>query len=218
MIKQSFMVGPFEVRPKFGERVDIVYGDSTIAHNIDVTGTTRNEIAESLSDCFLRIRGELRERTPLYTINLVRDGERVASFLSEDHIIPGMTPGLCDDRAEFWLQSADRRHSMPVGIDEYATIRAGNAAIALGWVANLLPDDVMTNDPEQWRAPTRWEIRHVVGEGSFSGTSGAKAASLIGMTAQNFRKYTAADGASTRQSISYAAWHLLLRKMGVKRY
>jgi len=217
MLKENFMVGPFEVRPKSSERADIDYGKKTLAQNIDTLGATRHEVAESLSDCFFRLRNELRARTPLHTINLMQNGERVASFISEDSIVTGMTPGLIDDRANFWLQSVDRLYSMPVSIDEYATLRAQNAAVRLGWVANLLPAEVMTDDIEQWRAPTSWEIRHVVGEGSFSGTSGAKAAALVGMTAQNFRKYTAADGASTRQNISFSAWHLLLQKLGVKR-
>ena len=217
MLKENFMVGPFEVRPTSGERVDIGYGDATLASNIDTLGATRHEVTESLADCFARLRRELRERTPLHSINLVRDGERLAGFLCESSIVSGMTPGLTDDRAEFWLQSADRLYSMPASIDEYATLRTHNAAARLCWVAALLPEQVMTEDPEQWCAPTSWGIRHVIGEGSFTGVSGAKAADLLGMTAQNFRKYTAADGASTRQSISYAAWHLLLKKLGVTR-
>lgn len=219
MLKEKFMVGPFEVRPKSGERVDIGYGSATLARNIGITGSTRHEVIESLDDCFTRLRDELRAKSELHKINLVREStrQRIAGFLCDSSIIPGMTPGLIDDRAEFWLQSADRLYSMPVSIDDYAKLRAALAAAPLGWIAALLPDDVMTTTPEQWRAPTSWEIRHVVGEGSFTRISGAKAAALVGMTPQNFRKYTAADGSSTRQSISYAAWHLLLQKLGVSR-
>lgn len=217
MLKENFMVGPFEVRPKSSERVDIGYGDQRLARNISISGATRREVEDSLQDCLARLCAKLRNRAPRYTINLVRDGERLASFVCADSIVSGMTAGLTDDRAEFWLQSVDRLFSMPVSIDEYASIRARNAITALGWVADLLPAEVMTDDPEQWRAPSSWEIRHVVGEGSFSGVSGAKAAALVGMTPQNFRKYTAADGASTRQTISYGAWHLLLKKLRVTR-
>lgn len=217
MLKEKFMVGPFEVQPKSGERVDIRYGLQTLARNISVSGATRREVEDSLRDCLARLWTELRNKAPRHTINLVRDGERLAGFVCADSIVSGMTAGLTDDRAEFWLQSADRLFSMPVSIDEYASIRARNAIPVLGWVADLLPIEVMTNDPEQWRAPSSWEIRHVVGERSFSGVSGARAAALIGMTPQNFRKYTATDGASTRQTISYGAWHLLLKKLGVTR-
>lgn len=74
----------------------------------------------------------------------------------------------------------------------------------------------MAQDAGEWRAPTSWELRHVVGEGSFTGVTGAQAAALVGVTPQNFRKYTARDGASTRQGMSYAMWHLLLHKLGVQ--
>ena len=40
---------------------------------------------------------------------------------------------------------------------------------------------------------------------------------MVGVTPQNFRKYTARDGASTRQGMSFAMWHLLLHKLGVQR-
>lgn len=217
MLKENFMVGPFEVRPRSGDRADVIYGLKTLASNIDTSGGTRHEVAESLGDCFARLRNELRCKTDLHTINLMQNGERIGGFVCEDSIVDGMTPGLIDDRAEFWLQSANRLHSMPVTIDEYAMRRQMHSAAPLCWVKNLLPMDVITDDPDQWRAPTSWEIRHIVGEGSFTGISGAKAAALVGMTPQNFRKYTAADGASTRQNISFAAWHLLLKKLGVKK-
>ena len=56
----------------------------------------------------------------------------------------------------------------------------------------------------------------VVGVGSFIGISGAKAADLVGVNASSFRKYTAQEGAKSRQSMSYAMWHLLLHKLGVQ--
>src|SRR5699024_4022806 len=121
---------------------------------------------------------------------------------------------LIDDRSEYWLQSENRLRSRDVTLTEYAKIAVQHAAPKLGWIAETLPDDVLTEDPDEWRPPTAWEIRHVVGEGSFTGISGAKAAELVGITPQNFRKYTARDGASTRQNISFATWHLLLHKLG----
>jgi hypothetical protein len=217
MLKENFMVGPFEVRPRSGGKADISYGLKTLAINIDVEGNTRHEVAESLGDCFARLRNDLRSKTELHTINLLQNGERIAGFVCESSIVDGMTAGLIDDRAEFWLQSENRLYSMPVSIDEYAIARSMNSAAPLCWVKNLLPGEVVTEDPELWRAPTSWELRHIVCEGSFTGISGAKAAGLVGMTAQNFRKYTAADGARTRQNISFSAWHLLLKKLGVKK-
>ncbi len=75
--------------------------------------------------------------------------------------------------------------------------------------------EVMTDDPEQWRAPTAAEIRIVVGKGSETGLTGAQAARIVGVLPQNFRKYTATDDASLRQKMSFAMWHLLLHRVGV---
>lgn len=130
---------------------------------------------------------------------------------------PDLTPGLIDDRSRWWLRSSDRLQSRAITLSEFAGIAAEALAPEHHWITGLLPDSVLTDDPESWRAPTAWEIRHVVGEGSLTGISGAKAASLVGISPQNFRKYTARDDASTRQNMSFAAWHLLLHKLGVMR-
>ena len=106
---------------------------------------------------------------------------------------------------------------MPVTLEQWARIRERHSAPPLTWIAGLLPADVLARESADWRAPTSWELRHLVGEGSFTGWSGAQAAAMVGVTPQNFRKYTARDGASTRQGMSFAMWHLLLHKLGVQR-
>lgn len=181
-----------------------------------------------------------RARGPLadgYRIRLVEstdvtgcEGKTLDSFLALAPI-PGISRGLIDDRFETWAVS-DELGNTPMGADEFARLKEAHAAIAdaltqaatlappslrRGWIAGLLPDDVLSTDAETWRPPTSWELRHVVGEGSFTGISGARAAALVGVLPQNFRKYTAADGASSRQKMSFAMWHLLLHKLDVQR-
>lgn len=129
----------------------------------------------------------------------------------------GLTPGLTDDRSKYWLRSRDRLRSRDVTLTEFAALAARHTAPERHWIAGLLPDEVTTEDPDEWRAPTSWELRHVVGEGSFTGVSGSAAAQLVGVTPQNFRKYTARDDAKGKQNMSFAMWHLLLHKLGVKR-
>lgn len=144
--------------------------------------------------------------------------------------IAGLSAGLIDDRFATWLVVPATRQCLPMSADEFERLADAHRAIAeagkvvttrseppKAWVAGLLPDEVMTDDPGLWRAPTSWEIRHVVGEGSFTGLSGARAAALVGVSPQNFRKYTAADGASTRQPISFSTWHYLLARLGVQK-
>ena len=83
-------------------------------------------------------------------------------------------------------------------------------------ITTLLPADVLTENPAEWRAPTAADIKIVVGKGSETGLPGSVAAHLVGVLPQNFRKYTAADDAASRQKMSYAMWHLLLHRVGVK--
>ena len=146
----------------------------------------------------------------------------------------GLTAGLTDDRHPYWLVSGSPTRCMPMSSDEFERMQtehtrlideriahakslvACHRALSRAWIVSLLPDDVMTTIPEDWRPPTSWEIRHLVGEGSFTGLSGAKAASLVGINPQSFRKYTAQEGASSRQNISYAMWHLLLHRLEIQ--
>lgn len=158
-------------------------------------------------------------------------GKRIDSFTTSVEI-SGMSAGLIDDRYPTWAVAAFG--NMPMSAEEFVRLSEAHAVanraldecenleyelskpLDREWIAGLLPESVLADDANDWRPPTSWEIRHVVGEGSFTGVSGAKAAALIGVTPQNFRKYTARDDASTRQNISFAMWHLLLHKLGVK--
>ena len=90
------------------------------------------------------------------------------------------------------------------------------ASLRAAEIAELLPAEVLTEDPSAWCAPTAAEIRIVIGKDSKTGLSGAAAANLVGILPQNFRKYTSSDDAASRQKMSFAMWHLLLHRTGVK--
>jgi len=216
MLKENFMVGPFEIKPAGQEQYDIQYGQRVLRRGAYAPGTTRQAVADELGDVLADLRRDLEDRTALYCIELVTAAGEVSDyFYSEDRALPGMTGSIPDNQSEMWAKAG--LMAMPTNLHNWAGIVALHQALPYGWIGNLLPETVMTTDPEAWRAPTAWEIRHVVGEGSFTGISGAKAAAIVGITPANFRKYTASDSAKNRQSISYAAWHLLLIKMGVTR-
>jgi len=145
--------------------------------------------------------------------------------------IEGLRVGLMDDRYATWLHIPEFDGILPMAADEFLRLKTAHEAIRnaltqapvikvpvppLAWVQALLPESVLAEDADAWRAPTAWEIRHVVGEGSFTGVTGAQAAAMVGVSAQNFRKYLAAEGAKNQQRISYAMWHLLLHKLGIQ--
>ena len=215
-MKTDFMVGPFEVRPKTADLFDIHYGPRVLRRGVYAPGVTRQAVIDGLGDVLAELRRDLEDRTALFCIELVTSGGEVADhFYSEDRALPGMGGNIPCDQSPLWAKAG--LMAMPITLHEWPGIVARHRAMAYGWIGNLLPDDVMTADPEAWRAPTAWEIRHVVGEGSLTGISGAKAAALVGISPANFRKYTSSDTAKNRQSMSFAAWHLLLLRLRVTR-
>lgn len=215
-MKTDFMVGPFEVRPNGDSTFNIHFGQKILARRLYSSEKTRQAVIDDLADSLGDLKSRIKSQTALYRVELVtQNGAVLDSFLSEDIALPGMTGAIPDDRYSMWAKIG--RQAMPVTAREWAELTMRHKALENGWIANLLPDSIMTLDAEAWRAPTAFELRHVVGEGSFTGISGAKAADLLGMSAQNFRKYTAADEAASRQSISFAAWHLLLIRLQVTR-
>lgn len=227
-----------------GEQWAMRYGNEIVALTMIYDPVSRAAVigafAEHRAKFIFDTKPEIQqpEHEPAYECMLVKSteitgecGETLGSFYAHAEI-PGMSTGLIDDRFETWAVTG--YGNMPITAPEFERLAAAHAAIGRAkkqlrehlqaaqrpqpnaWISELLPADVLTDNPEDWRPPSAWEIRHIVGEGSFTGISGARAAELVGVTPQNFRKYTASDDSRTRQSISFAMWHLLLHKLGVK--
>lgn len=234
---------PVTINSQQSQRWQMQYGHSVLAERTLPAQTSQGDILEAFADDrsdFIRSHQPLPERrdpAERTIVKLVRStditgvpGKLLGEFEQRAEI-PDLTAGMLDDRFETWLITGSPMCAVPMTLDEFERLRVAHNAIAAAesraaanvvpeppraWIAALLPGDILTSDPEQWRAPTNWEIRHLVGEGSFTGISGAKAAALVGVSPQNFRKYTARDGASTRQGMSYTIWHMLLHKLGVQ--
>lgn len=84
------------------------------------------------------------------------------------------------------------------------------------WIARTLPAPVLSQDAATWQAPSQSQLAHVVGIGSFTGVVGEKAAQLIGVTPQHFRKYTSSSSTKQHTAIPFAAWHLLLQRLNIQ--
>lgn len=222
----DFRSGPFEfARAPKGVTVNgashhfwaVYYGAQLLAEKRLPAESTQAAVRDAFAPvigCFI---AEAKEQAASDTYHLVAAGGSVLAVVELDGF-PGMTGCIPDDRFPLWLVTASKpTHGKPVSMPEFCRAVADHQSAPLSWVAGLLPNAVLTSDPEDWQAPSSWHIRHVVGEGSFTGVTGAAAAALVGVTPQNFRKYTAADDARTRQPISFAMWHLLLHKLGVQR-
>ena len=220
---ESFNAGPFVYAPArlagpARQIWSVAYGNEWVGESLVDLPTSRHQTIQALSGQVAQFTVDKREAHEPEEVHLIdsETGDEIGYFLS--HSMCGMTPGLIDDRAKYWLRSENRRYSRALGsLSEFGAAAADHYAPFRSWIADLLPDDVLTTDPEEWRAPTAWEIRHIVGEGAFTSMPGATVAALVGVTPQNFRKYTAQDSAASRQNISFAMWHLLLHKLGVQR-
>ena len=220
----AFSTGPFTFDPaargvkingKQSRAWTLNYGDREIASRTLAESLSLDEVKQEFGAALASFTTAAKRKHGPQTASLVEfGGGEVPLEFARD---PGITAGLIDDRHRWWLRSSDGLRSLAIlSLREFAAIAQRCVAPPNHWITGLLPDAVLTDNPEDWRAPSSWEIRHVVGEGSFTGISGARAAALVGVTAQNFRKYTARDDAATRQKMSFSMWHLLLHRLGVQ--
>ncbi|MDW0360835.1 hypothetical protein Q8G38_16095 [Halomonas venusta] len=222
MLKQDFTIGPFTIAPMGAvgthrQRFSVSYNHRYNAE-IVTEAKTQRDVADAAGDAISQLRRHLKEDHECATLIRLTDGKgQTLSKFYADGVLPDMTPGLVDDRFDYWLKDESGKYSQAVTLGEFATLVEQHGLLKHSWIADLLPSDVLTTNVDEWRAPTPWEIRHIVGEGSFIGISGAKAAALVGVTARNFRKYTAQDGAKSRQNMSFAMWHLLLHRLAVQK-
>ena len=221
---EAFQIGPFDYTPGKSRTLngvaqtewDLAYGDKLVG-SAWVAGD-RAQVVDALAS----MRGELtaqlcmQHKPDKLILRRWDDCAELDATLLESwpEDLAGAIP---DDSSEFWAEVEGSKRRMRVTLQHWARLKELHGAPRLAWIAGLLPADVLAREPADWRAPTSWELRHVVGEGSFTGSSGAQTAAMVGVTPQNFRKYTARDGASTRQGMSFAMWHLLLHKLGVQR-
>lgn len=223
---QDFKAGPFAFIPGRSTRVnntqvqnwEVQFNGRRIGFGAVTGEPSRTAVIDACGDDISAFKGDMRAKHAPGRIVLrhFASGDAVASLFAVGGVLPSMSPCIADDRFEYWAEGAGTM-KMPMSLDEWTAAAAAHTAPENSWVAGLLPDDVLTLDAEDWRAPTEHEIRCVVGEHSFTGITGAAAAQLVGVTPQNFRKYTAADGSASQQKISFAMWHMLLQRLGVLR-
>lgn len=221
---EAFQIGPFDYTPGKSRTLNgvtqagwaLYYGDKLVG-SAWVAGD-RAQVVEALAAQRGDFVARMRTDNAPDCLVLCRwdDAAPLDSMLLETWP-DDLAGSVANDSSEFWAEVQGSKRRMPVTLEQWARIRERHSAPPLAWIAGLLPADVLAREPADWRAPTSWELRHLVGEGSFTGWSGAQVAAMVGVTPQNFRKYTARYGASTRQAISFAMWHLLLHKLGVQR-
>lgn len=221
---EAFQIGPFDYTPCKSRMLNgvaqtewaLYYGDKLVG-SAWVAGD-RAQVVEAMAGQRGDFIAQLRTENEPDRLALRRWNDYAElDIINLESWPDGLAGCIPNDDSEFWAEVIGTTHRMPVTLQQWTALQRRHGAPNLAWIAALLSDDVLAQDADEWRAPTSWELRHVVGEGSFTSVTGAQAAALVGVTPQNFRKYTARDGASTRQGMSFAMWHLLLHKLGVQR-
>lgn len=221
----DFRSGPFEFAcaPKGASvagvqmnRWTLFYGHQRLGEKMLPRAATQTEVREAFEGDLGRFVVEAKSRCGSEPYELVTPaGDVLARVVLS--AVEGLAPCIPDDRFPFWVVTAQKpTRGEPVTLEQFGLLVANHLPAPRAWIADMLPEAVLTTDPAAWAPPSSWQIRHVVGEGSFTGITGAAAAALVGVSPQNFRKYTAADDARTRQPISFSMWHLLLHKLGVQ--
>lgn len=223
----TYAFGPFRLVPgrrtvllndaKSIKQWHLFYGDTELAmRSLDTPMMSADIRGAFATDIGGFVRRAQTAHAPKVLELIEQASDMVLARISVSDWPDGFADTMPNNQHPYWLMDSEQTcMGMPVTLQEFAAIAVECAYPTRAWIAGLLPDEVLTLDPALWRAPTSWEIRHVVGEGSLTGLSGAKAAELVGVTPQNFRKYTAADDAKSRQAISFAMWHLLLRRLDI---
>lgn len=228
-MKTSFSYGPFTINPTEDlyingcamtraniEYENVTVGFITFASNSTCRALVQSELFQDIIHQFTR--SYKTPETHIHELVVSTTGNAIASFNSTDYVLDGMTSTLINDDSRYWMRTGDGLHSVAVTLNGYAVLYAKYATAMRpkhAWIRGLLPAEVLTQMASEWRAPTEWELRHVVGEESFTGVTGNVAAAMVGISETNFRKYTASSTAKNRQQMSFATWHLLLAKLGV---
>lgn len=227
------------------ERWEIDYAGERFAWHHIPADSKHGEVAAAFADDIAAWCAELqdeptntkREAEPyLKLIDAATD--EVLGTMPWSAEVEGLRNAIPDERHPTWLVTSTHPiMAMPMRDEEFSRLRPALVALhserleraeeqrkqvlaknpSRGWICKLLPSAVLTSNPEEWRAPSSWEIRHIVGEGSLTGISGAKAADLVGISPTNFRKYTASDDAKNRQKMGFAVWHSLLHLLDIQR-
>lgn len=84
------------------------------------------------------------------------------------------------------------------------------------WIADLLPASTLTENSAAWTPPSASLIGLIAGKHSLTGVSNAEAARILGVTPQNFRRFTSVKDGVSNQTMSFAAWHYLLTRLSVR--
>lgn len=227
-MKDTFKYGPFTINSIENTDTsdgficfDIKYGINTIGAMSLPTGLTRKEIVQSVlfKDVINSfIRKYKIQQTHTHSLVFVNTGDVIASFSSIYFSLDAVATTLSYADSPYILRSGSGMHDIVITLNEYAAIFAKYSLQMQpehAWIRKLLPTNVLTTTASEWCPPSEWVIRHIVGEDSFTGVTNTVASEMVGISPQNFRKYTASDTAKNKQKMSYATWHLLLAKLRI---
>ena len=192
------------------------YGEKPLGTKLTHVGTPQKEIINGFSDLISAF--VLLKKQNLLTQSVYFYDKETDCFMDSFKTmeIDDMTHAI-DDKSQYWLCNREKSKALPLdSIRSYIHTRIRYEATASSWIAQMLPKDTLAFNAKEWKAPTGWHFRHIVGEGSFTGRTIKNAADAIGVATRKIIKYSQSNG-DKDQSIGFAEWHMLLYKFKLKR-
>ncbi|WP_322052323.1 hypothetical protein [Paraburkholderia bannensis] len=130
------------------------------------------------------------------------------------HVPAGMNIAVPNRHSEYWVRLAGTHRCAPMSPENFLSFVREATPAPHAWITQFLRADLLTCDAQAWRAPTAWEVLHVIGKGSWTATSTAQAANMLGLAVRTVSNYVTSG--DRFQTIQFSAWHTLLHLLGVK--
>jgi hypothetical protein len=160
---------------------------------------------------------QLKVAVPLHFFQIIsRKGQGMAGFWTDrqDLSIEGYLQGY--EGLSYRLSQNGKVLATRITFDAFVDMAIAHRCPPYYYVRQLLSSEILTENADKWRHPTNFELRHIVGSSSLTGVTNEFAANLIGISANNFRKYIASEKAANKAKMSFASWHLLLVRLKIR--
>lgn len=101
-------------------------------------------------------------------------------------------------------------------IEDWLEDVSGYTINAKTWIVNLLSPACLASNSGKWKAPSYFDICHVVGTGSLTGLSVDRASALLGIPPERLTFYLLPDNDGRRSPMTYQMWNKLLVSTGIR--
>ncbi|WP_321888016.1 hypothetical protein [Paraburkholderia bannensis] len=221
---QDFQHGPFRYHSEDAGATDqsgklqwsVSYAGTILERRALCSDFEREELIDTFKRTIDRFITHARGQFQPVTITLERWNTRNNPIARAPvlHVPAGLSIAVPNRHSEYWVRLAGTRRCAPMPPENFLAFVREATPAPHAWITQFLRADVLTCDAQAWRAPSAWEVLHVIGKGSWTATSTAQAASMLGLAARTVSNYVTSG--ERFQTIQFSAWHTLLHLLGIK--